>query len=134
MRRIRYSVSQILRTAMAAAGGVLILALAGTYEENRKAGAFPVLEEFERELRWDGLRALFRLAYPGAAEESRQEEGGTWSEKILWWLEGDVLSPINPKDECPFCSRCPYVKDVCRQAKPELKKVNEKHYVACHLL
>ncbi len=73
---------------MAAAGGVLILALAGTYEENREAGAFPVLEEFERELRGDGLRALFRLAYPGAAEESRQEEGGTWSEKILWWLEG----------------------------------------------
>lgn len=54
------------------------------------------------------------------------------SQRIV--LEGDVLSPINPKDECPFCSRCPYVKDVCRQAKPKLKKVNEKHYVACHLL
>ncbi len=54
------------------------------------------------------------------------------SQRIV--LEGDVLSPINPKDECPFCSRCAYVKDVCRQSKPELKKVNEMHYVACHLL
>lgn len=49
-------------------------------------------------------------------------------------LEGDVSSPINPKDECPFCSRCRYAKDVCRQSKPELKKINDKHYVACHLI
>ena len=54
------------------------------------------------------------------------------SQRIV--LEGDVSSPINPKNECPFCSRCSYVKDICRQEKPELKKVNDCHYVACHLI
>lgn len=54
------------------------------------------------------------------------------SQRIV--LEGDVSSPINPKNECPFCSRCSYVKDICRQEKPKLKKVNDCHYVACHLI
>lgn len=54
------------------------------------------------------------------------------SQRIV--LEGDVSSPINPKNECPFCSRCSYVRDICRQEKPELKKINDCHYVACHLI
>ena len=48
-------------------------------------------------------------------------------------LEGDVPSPINPAPGCPFRSRCRYAKDICSQAKPELKAVNDKHKVACHL-
>lgn len=48
-------------------------------------------------------------------------------------LEGDVPSPINPAPGCPFRSRCRYAKDICGQVKPELKAVNDKHKVACHL-
>lgn len=48
-------------------------------------------------------------------------------------LEGDVPSPINPAPGCPFRSRFRYAKDICSQAKPELKAVNDKHKVACHL-
>lgn len=48
-------------------------------------------------------------------------------------LEGDVPSPINPAPGCPFRSRCRYAKDICGQVKPELKTVNDKHKVACHL-
>lgn len=49
-------------------------------------------------------------------------------------LEGEVPSPINPKPGCKFASRCRYVKDICREEAPELKKVGEDHYVACHLV
>ena len=48
-------------------------------------------------------------------------------------LEGDVPSPINPAPGCPFRSRCRYAKYICGQVKPELKAVNDKHKVACHL-
>ena len=48
-------------------------------------------------------------------------------------LEGDVPSPINPAPGCPFRSRCRYAEDICGQVKPELKAVNDKHKVACHL-
>ena len=54
------------------------------------------------------------------------------SQRIV--LEGDVSSPIDPKDECRFCSRCQYAKDVCRQSRPRLKKAGDSHYVACHLV
>ena len=48
-------------------------------------------------------------------------------------LEGDVPSPINPAPGCPFRSRCSYAKDRCACEKPELKKMNGLHMVACHL-
>ena len=54
------------------------------------------------------------------------------SKRII--LEGDVKSPINPKDECRFHSRCRYAKDICREATPELLEVEPNHFVACHLV
>lgn len=48
-------------------------------------------------------------------------------------LEGDVPSPINPPPGCRFRMRCRYAKDVCHESQPELKKVGDDHYVACHL-
>lgn len=49
-------------------------------------------------------------------------------------LSGDVPSPINPPPGCRFHTRCPYVKDICRQEEPELFEVQTGHYGACHLL
>lgn len=49
-------------------------------------------------------------------------------------LEGDVPSPINPKDGCRFAERCRYVVDRCRVETPEFRKVKEDHYVACHVV
>lgn len=46
-------------------------------------------------------------------------------------LEGEISSPIEPKDECRFASRCLYVTDECRTAQPELKMISEGHFVAC---
>ena len=50
-------------------------------------------------------------------------------------LEGDPPNPINPLSGCRFQDRCPVVKELCRNATPELKGVGETsdHIVACHL-
>ena len=48
-------------------------------------------------------------------------------------LQGDVPSPIDPPPGCPFRARCAYAKEICGREKPELKRVNDDHMVACHL-
>lgn len=52
------------------------------------------------------------------------------SERII--LKGDVPSPLDPPRGCPFHPRCPYAAEICRTAKPELKK-NASHAVACFM-
>jgi oligopeptide/dipeptide ABC transporter ATP-binding protein len=51
-------------------------------------------------------------------------------------LTGDVPSPIDPPSGCPFHSRCPHVKDICRAESPLLRDTAEKgqktHPVSCH--
>lgn len=50
-------------------------------------------------------------------------------------LQGDVPSPINPPSGCRFNTRCPYVKDKCRQLEPALQNkgtTDNPHWVACH--
>ena len=48
-------------------------------------------------------------------------------------LEGDVPSPANPPDGCPFHTRCPLAFETCREQTPEFREVIPGHYVACHL-
>lgn len=48
-------------------------------------------------------------------------------------VEGEIPSPINPPNICPFCTRCPKVHDQCKKSRPEWKEVKPNHYVACHL-
>ena len=48
-------------------------------------------------------------------------------------LEGEIPSPINPGEGCRFKNRCKYATEKCMTEQPELKMVEEEHYVACHL-
>ncbi len=48
-------------------------------------------------------------------------------------LEGDVPSPADPPVGCHFHPRCPKVMKICSQVDPEMKEVEESHFVACHL-
>lgn len=49
------------------------------------------------------------------------------------FLEGDVPSPIDPKEGCRFAGRCMHAMDVCRQVTPQLVEIADGHFVACHL-
>ncbi len=52
-------------------------------------------------------------------------------ERII--LSGDVPSPANPPSGCTFHTRCPKVKDICKQTSPGLIRMDNAHQVACHL-
>ena len=48
-------------------------------------------------------------------------------------LKGDIPSPINPPSGCHFHTRCHDCMEKCKTEVPILKKMNDDHYVACHL-
>jgi oligopeptide transport system ATP-binding protein len=51
-------------------------------------------------------------------------------------LDGDVPSPMDPPDGCPFHTRCPEVMPICRHTRPATIDVGSttiRHEVACHL-
>ena len=50
-------------------------------------------------------------------------------ERIL--MKGELTSPIDPKPECRFCSRCPYAEEMCHAGNPALKEIEAGHVVAC---
>ncbi|SHK01317.1 ABC transporter ATP-binding protein [Paramaledivibacter caminithermalis] len=47
-------------------------------------------------------------------------------------IPGIVPNMFNLPKGCNFSPRCKYCKDICKEKEPELVKVDEKHYVACH--
>ena len=49
-------------------------------------------------------------------------------------LEGDVPSPVNPKEGCRFAGRCPYAVDKCRKETPVFEEKSEGHFAACHIV
>lgn len=48
-------------------------------------------------------------------------------------INGEITSPINPKNCCRFAGRCQYATDICHSQMPELKDVGGGHKAACHL-
>ena len=48
-------------------------------------------------------------------------------------LEGSIPSPANPPKGCKFHTRCPYATERCKEEVPKQIKVEEGHYVVCHL-
>ncbi|WP_054738921.1 ABC transporter ATP-binding protein [Cellulosilyticum ruminicola] len=52
-------------------------------------------------------------------------------DKQIKALDGEVPSPLDIPQGCPFQSRCKYCKEECRKEKPVLKEVGVGHQVAC---
>lgn len=67
------------------------------------------------------LMSAVPLPDPKAAKESK---------RII--LSGDIPSPLDTPPGCPFCTRCPYATDICREKMPELLELSSGHYAACH--
>lgn len=48
-------------------------------------------------------------------------------------MQGELSSPINPKDHCRFAGRCAYCTEEClNKPTPALEEVASGHFVACH--
>jgi oligopeptide/dipeptide ABC transporter ATP-binding protein len=43
-------------------------------------------------------------------------------------------SPARPPSGCPFHTRCPIAKDICRVEVPKLEPKSSGARVACHLV
>ncbi|MCL2852136.1 MAG: ATP-binding cassette domain-containing protein [Defluviitaleaceae bacterium] len=59
-------------------------------------------------------------------------EYGHKKERII--LKGEITSPISPKNECRFQSRCEHAFDKCRSECPPLVEITPGHLVACYLV
>lgn len=53
--------------------------------------------------------------------------------KKIDMLDNDISTKIDNVNACPFRDRCNCAIDVCSRKMPQLKKVADDHYVACHL-
>ncbi|MBX8634608.1 MAG: ABC transporter ATP-binding protein [Candidatus Thermoplasmatota archaeon] len=52
--------------------------------------------------------------------------------KFKFEMEGEIPSLIDIPRGCRFAGRCPFTKEECRTAEPELRDLGSGHYVACH--
>ncbi len=46
-------------------------------------------------------------------------------------LRGEVMSPLDPPNECRFASRCDHACSECMAGQPPLVEVSPNHFVAC---
>ena len=47
-------------------------------------------------------------------------------------LPGDIPSPLNIPQGCPFQNRCEYCQEICKQKKPDFREIEPNHFIACH--
>jgi len=47
---------------------------------------------------------------------------------------GEISSVVTSLTGCRFYPRCQYAKPICKEKEPNLIKVKENHFVACHLI
>jgi oligopeptide/dipeptide ABC transporter ATP-binding protein len=47
-------------------------------------------------------------------------------------LSGDLPSPMSLPSGCHFRTRCPRVQDLCVEVEPQMAKIGENQFAACH--
>ena len=63
---------------------------------------------------------------PSGARIPRPRSTSPWSQL------GELPSPIAPPSGCRFRTRCPLADERCAREEPQMRRVNDDHYVACH--
>ena len=46
--------------------------------------------------------------------------------------EGELPSPIAPPSGCRFRTRCERATERCTAEEPQMRRINDQHFVACH--
>ena len=46
--------------------------------------------------------------------------------------EGELPSPIAPPSGCRFRTRCDHATERCSTEEPQMRRINDQHFVACH--
>lgn len=49
-------------------------------------------------------------------------------------LKGEIPTPLNPHQGCPFSTRCPLATEKCHQERPEWREVSPRHFTSCHFV
>ena len=47
-------------------------------------------------------------------------------------LNTELPSPLNPPSGCRYRTRCELATELCERVEPQMRKVSDDHYVACH--
>ena len=76
-----------------------------------------------REARHPYTQALLQSVFSTDAEKNQR----------ICVLPGEIPSPLDIPEGCPFQTRCPVVQDICKHKAPPLQEVEDGHFVACHL-
>ena len=45
---------------------------------------------------------------------------------------GELPSPIAPPAGCRYNTRCERASEICGREEPQMRRVNDEHFVACH--
>jgi len=47
-------------------------------------------------------------------------------------ISGEPPSPVAPPAGCRYHTRCPNATDVCSSEEPQMRALDDGHFVACH--
>ncbi len=59
-------------------------------------------------------------------------EANPSKKKEMKAIKGEIPSNVFVPSGCKFHTRCPFVKDICKEQVPKLKELEKDHLVKCH--